>query len=204
MPNILKEIRTCQYDDSIADANGVIQEVYDASARPRNLVSVLPSQENGRKVHTAVTLTSDTAIGQDDADSTRLTNMNDGIGTVQVVRQSTPPNSFPIYGALETVNTGTQRCGVLTKGVVLFRNTGLGPAASSTFRTLPDTALGCGITGPTSNSIVGDHVLDGAVQAAITTFPSIVGAGVILGGIGNYVLVQLEGNALQRPGLLYS
>ena len=203
MPNLLKEIRTCQYTSSVADANGNIQTVHDASSGTRNEVSVLPVEENGRRVHSAVSLTAGEAIGQADAASTRLTSMNEGIGTVEVTPSATPPNGSIVYGALETVNPSTQRCGVLTKGTVLFRNAGLGPATTSGIRSLPDTAIGSGIVGsaPTTTATL----LTGTVQAATNTYGDTIGTHIILSKIGNYVLVQLGGNALKRPlGLLYT
>lgn len=198
MPNILKEIRTCQYDNTIANAQGVIEEVDDGSSGTRNKVSVLPVYEDGRKVHTAVSSTDNVAIGQSDATNTRLTCMNESIGTVSVSPNSTANNASVIYGALETVNTGTQRCGVLTKGTVLFRNTGLfGLSADIGPHPVDLGRIGGAIVGPTrATAGFGDNA--GTVQYGRTTFTSTVGTGVILSRVGNYVLVQLEGNALNR------
>ena len=124
--------------------------------------------------------------------------MNESIGTVSVSPNSTANNASVIYGALETVNTGTQRCGVLTKGTVLFRNTGLfGLSADIGPHPVDLGRIGGAIVGPTrATAGFGDNA--GTVQYGRTTFTSTVGTGVILSRVGNYVLVQLEGNALNR------
>ena len=186
MPNILKKIRTCQYDSSIADGDE-IKQVDDGSSGTRNKVSVLPSYEDGRMVYTAVSLT----------DPVGDTGMNEGIGTVRVTPQTSGGNKVSVYGALETLNTATQRCGVLIKGVVLFRNTGLyGLSADDGPHELPVVGIGRAILGP-NPATAGFGSNDGSVQYNRTTFQP-VGSHVILGRIGNYILVELGSDCLKR------
>ena len=174
MPNLLDNIQTCQYDISIAvgDTIGKVKSVQN----PRVDVDVIPVIEGGRKVHTAIDLV--------DIDSTTRSASLDGSMPVVGVAQASP-----IYGALETVNTSTQRCGVLTEGIVIFRKAGaslteaipVDGTASDIGRSV-DVAL----PGPTMSTSQDN---DGCVTSAAHG----VGKGIILSYDGPYLLVDLSG-----------
>ena len=203
MPNILKDIRTCLYDASIAEGD-TIKEVDDGSSGTRNKVSVLPSQENGRQVHTAISLVSGAIIHTDSTIRLRL--MNERIPMVRVSPQTSGSTLTSIYGALETVNTSTRRCGVLTKGVVLFRNSGrmAGTPPTNILRELPDTGIGGSIIGPGSSTVTGDVESNSGTVQYGTTGLDPIGSHLILGKVGNYVLVQLGADCVERLATIYT
>lgn len=174
MANILDNIQSCQYDTTIVDANGNIGKVKNVES-PRVDVDVTPVQEgtSNRKVYTAVELLLGTG-------PQRTTATSEVAPLVGVARENVATN---IYGALETVNTNTQRCGVLTSGVVVFRKTAATGAAD-------------GVTGdiggsvekaPTNTGTAGDN--NGTVAVSATTG---VGKGIILSYVGPYLLVDLS------------
>ena len=88
-----------------------------------------------------------------------------------------------VYGAIVTVNTATQRCGVLTDGVVIFRQEHTSDVAGTT------TTVGRAIKGPPVNATAGDD--DGTVAITDGTAADL-GRGVILSYVGRYLLVDLS------------
>lgn len=206
MPNLLEHIRTCQYDSSIVNANGEIGQVRDGSSPDanRSLVDVTPIEESNRKVHTAVSI----IAGTSDQQSITL---DESSPVVQVVRGAAERAEATIYGALENINTSTQRCGVRTTGTVIFRKTA--PTGTVTGSA---SDLGKSVIGPRVNSTTGrERYNDGSVQVDNRTFvyessatydpgppiavnissnlaPTRNGIGIVLGFVGNYLLVQLD------------
>lgn len=177
MPNILDSMQTCQYNTTIVTAAGTLAKVKSADTPPVD-VDVTPVQEGTakRKVYTAVELLSG-------ADDTFRSNVVSQVAPlVGVARSGVATN---IYGALETVNTETQRCGVLTEGVVIFRKTGAGgPEVGATTDIGKPVQVAPARTGggtPTDNH--------GTVVASTTTG---IGKGIILSYTGNYLLVDLS------------
>lgn len=198
MPNILDDIRTCQYDGTIATGD-TLGQVRDGSSpdADRVLVDVTPVDEGtpSRKVHTAVSVISGTTTQQG-------ITVNESSPVVQVAQEASAGAEVTIYGALETINTATQRCGVRTSGTVIFRKTlATGIADGAT------TDLGKSVLGPTENGTNSDFnhgsvsvdarefvynvvFTSGSERADSRTARS--GIGTILGFVGPYLLVQLN------------
>lgn len=200
MSNILDHIQTCQYlrevdaNNTIANAAGEIQQVKSVDST-RVDVDVTPVIENERRVYTPVSLIEGDTGQQGIA-------LNESSPVVEVSQEAGLGALATIYGALETVNTGTQRCGVRTSGTVLFRKTSnQGPTAGHAFD------VGNTIVGPRPHNnptLAGDN--DGSVQVnpvnlvsdvdfggtSLSFLESRGGIGTILGFVGNYLLVQLD------------
>ena len=171
MPNLLDNIQSCQYNDTIAtgDTIGKVKSV-DST---RVDVDVTPVIEGGRKVYTAVEL----ILGDSDQESIVTSEV---APAVSVARAGI---GTEIYGALETVNTATQRCGVLTDGIVIFRNSIL-----STPDNPEDSDIGKSIRPPVPASVTPSDN-NGCITVGAD---SNIGKGTILSYVGQYFLVDLK------------
>ena len=172
MASILDNIQSRQYnpaDSTIANADGVLGQVKTAESTARD-VDVTPIQEgtSGRKVYTAVELLPGSTVQQ-------ATAVNQATPLVRVLQQA--GTAGQVYGALETVNTDTQRCGVLTDGIVVLRRTSGSTAATSD--------VGRSIIGSSSGSN-DDH---GTVDVGSGTD---LGKGIIISYVDRYLLVDLS------------
>ncbi len=176
MANILDNIQNCQYDDTIVDSDGNIRTVKSVES-PRADVDVTPVQEgtSNRKVYTAVELIE--ASG-----TQRTASIAEVAPLVRVALEGAGTN---IYGALETINTKTQRCGVLTSGVVVFRKTAATGAADGV-----TGDIGKSVEKAPANTNSGEMGFNnGTVAVSATTG---VGKGIILSYVGPYLLVDLS------------
>ena len=173
MASILDNIQSCQYDATIANANGVLGKVKTAESTRRD-VDVTPIQEgtSGRKVYTAVELLPGSTTQQ-------ATAVSQATPLVGVIQENAAARQ--VYGALETVNAETQRCGVLTDGIVVLRQEHTSDVAGTT------TTVGRSIVGPPVNTTMGDD--DGTVAIAGGTD---LGKGIIISYVGRYLLVDLS------------
>ena len=182
MPNILDSIQTCQYlvtpdsDNTIANAAGEIQQVKSAET-PRADIDVTPVQEGSsrRKVHTAVEI----LPGSSNNQSTTISEIAPLVG---VIREGGSTDSRKIYGALETINTSIQRCGVLTEGVVIFRKTDASGPADGVFNDIGKRVENA----PVNTTVAGENA--GTVAVATGS----IGKGIILSYDGPYLLVDLS------------
>ena len=177
MPNLFGKIQTCQYDTTVVNAAGNLVQVQTAES-PRRAVDPTPIIEGGRRVWTAVEAIAGTA-------AQRTAGLAESAPIVGVVQEG---SSGAIYGGLETVNTGTGRCGVKTSGTVVFRaNIDIAtpdlPAAGD---------IGKGVVPPAAaqTTTAPNH---GCVTASGTDG---VGCGTIVGFVGNYFLVDLDASRL--------
>ena len=196
MPNLLEHIQTCQYllasGNTIADARGVIQTVKDGATTGREDVSVTPVQEGNYRVHTPVTI-----IQGSTSPNRQMVALAENAPVVKVTEEADLRSEEIIYGALESINTSTQRCGLPTTGTVIFRKT---DADDGLAGVVGD--LGKGVVGPLTATTTGDN--KGSVQVDplyVTTAappptdganPIRNGKGAILGFVDNYLLVQLD------------
>ena len=182
MSTLMGNIQTCQYTATIANASGELQNVLSAEDTRRS-VKVTPVKEGQREVYTAVALSAGQAVGSASAAASATTAVNEAAPVVEVVQENATQSPL-IYGALATVATGTQRCGVLTSGVVVFR----GVAADNVSGSVASTEVGFGIIGPEVNTVTAGNN-NGGIDASSGAD---VGVGKILAVSGKYVLVNLD------------
>ena len=179
MPNLLDNIQSCQYNSSIAvgDTIGKVKNVQN----PRADVDVIPVIEGGRKVYTAVEVAAGNYNSVLDTTTPLIQTSTEPAGATDPIRS--------VYGALETVNTATQRCGVLTDGVVIFRKTSATGADDG-----ESGDIGRNISGPIRNPTSGGEN-NGSVSVTVSVPADLnKGKGAVLAYDGPYLLVDLGAN----------
>lgn len=115
-----------------------------------------------------------------------------------VPRVSLATNGTEVYGALATLNTATERCGVITKGIVPLKATGERDAATGAPETrgINGDSIGYGVTGSTTAGYVRRADAQAGTAPSFTYTDTGQGSGVIVGRNGSTIAwVDLSTNA---------
>lgn len=115
-----------------------------------------------------------------------------------VPRVSLATTGTQVYGALATLNTATERCGVITKGIVPLKATGERDTATGAPETrgINGASIGYGVTGSATNGYVRRADTQAGAAGSYTYTNTGAGNGLIVGRNGSTIAwVDLSTNA---------